>query len=46
MSQGEKDFKDLLVEFFEQTDKTGWGKNEIVKKIKDLWIRYLEESFL
>ena len=39
-----RDFKDMVVEHFEHTTKTGWGKNEIVKKVTDLWIGYLEET--
>lgn len=39
-----KSFKDMTVDFFEETTKTGWGKKEIVKIIKDLWILYLESN--
>lgn len=39
-----RDFKDMVVDHFEHTGKTGWGKREIVRKIKDLWITYLEET--
>ena len=39
-----KDFKDHVIDFFENTPKTGWGKIEIVKKVMELWITYLEET--
>ena len=39
-----KNFKDTMIDHFEHTTKTGWGKNEIVKEIKDLWIWFLEQT--
>ncbi len=40
----DKNFKDKLVKYFETTPKTGWGKNEVVKQIKELWMRHLERK--
>lgn len=37
-----KDFKNELIKFFERNSKSGWGKNQIVMIIKDLWIKQLE----
>jgi len=37
-----KKFKAEIEEFFKSTTKTGWGKNEIVNKVKDLWAEFLE----
>ncbi len=31
-----------LIEFFSKTNKTSWGKNEIVAMIKDLQIEFLK----
>jgi len=39
-----KNFKDVIVDHFEHTTKTGWGKKEIVREIKDLWTRFLEQA--
>jgi len=39
-----KNFKDAVVNHFERTTKTGWGKKEVVKEIKDLWTRFLEQA--
>ena len=36
------DFKNKLVRFFERDKKSGWGKNQIVNAIKDIWIEHLE----
>lgn len=44
MTNSEIGFKDLLIEHFEHTRKTGWDKNEIVRQIKDLWISHLEKA--
>uniref|UniRef100_A0A6M3JBF3 Uncharacterized protein n=1 Tax=viral metagenome TaxID=1070528 RepID=A0A6M3JBF3_9ZZZZ len=38
----DKEFKNVLVSFFSETKKTGWGKNEIVTQIKELYIEFLE----
>ena len=38
-----KIFKDKLVEFFESTRKTGWGKNEVTMKIKEMYTEFLED---
>ena len=37
-------FKDKLVEFFEATRKTGWGKNEVIAKIKEAYTEFLEDA--
>ena len=37
-----KHFKNEIEDFFQNTNKTGWGKNETVSKIKDLWAEFLE----
>lgn len=37
-----KDFKNELVKFFERNVKSSWGKNQVVKVIKDVWIKHLE----
>ena len=39
-----RDFKDHVVDYFENTTKTGWGKHEIVKKVLEMWVTYLEET--
>ena len=39
-----KDFYSKLTNYFFETKKTGWGKHEIVSKIKDLYIEWLEEK--
>lgn len=40
---GNRNFKDELVDFFKKTNKTGWGKNEIQTQIRELWIEFLED---
>lgn len=39
-----KDYQRELIDFFATTTKTGWGKNEIVAKLKELYIEYLEKQ--
>ena len=39
-----KDFKEIILKQFRDTSKTGWGKNEIVTRIKDLWAMFLEKQ--
>ena len=36
-----KEFKDFVVEFFDGTRKTGWGKNEVTRQITGLWSEFL-----
>lgn len=40
----DKTFKNIIIKYFEGTPKTGWGKNEIVRQIKELWMYHLEEK--
>lgn len=35
-------FRDRLIEFFDLTRKTDWGKNEVIMKIKELYTEFLE----
>jgi len=33
-----------LMAFFKSTNKTSWGKNELMNKLKDLYIEHLENT--
>ena len=39
-----KEFKEIILKQFRDTSKTGWGKNEIVTRIKDSWTAFLEKQ--
>ena len=36
-------FYKILMSFFKSTNKTSWGKNELMDKLKDLYIEFLSE---
>lgn len=40
------EFYKRAIDFFSQTQKTSWGKNELVAQLKELYINYLEETRL
>jgi len=35
-------FKESIVRYFKGTPKIGWGKNEIVRQINELWMYHFE----
>ena len=38
------EFKNKLLEFFEENQQTNWGKIQLRDKIKDIYIKYLESK--
>lgn len=39
-----KQFLQKVLTFFKGTNKTSWGKSEMMDKLKDLYIEFLEEK--
>jgi len=37
-------FYKILMSFFKGTNKTSWGKNELMDKLKDLYIEFLSDG--
>ena len=37
-------FYKILMSFFKSTNKTSWGKNELMDKLKDLYIEFLSDG--